>query len=153
MTAPSLREAATMALEALDRASATLGRYDIPGTQNWIVSAMQPALESLRAALAIPAANPVDTSVCMRCNGSGEAIAMTNHLGPGDYECAADCPACGGTGEPQPAPVELKPLDLTAVDALARAYCANYYSPHHVAFSVDGLRNLIEAAQNIKGAA
>jgi hypothetical protein len=59
MTTPSLREAATLALEALDRASATLVRYDIPGTQNWIVGAMQPALESLRAALALRDAEPV----------------------------------------------------------------------------------------------
>lgn len=49
-------------------------------------------------------------------------------------------------------PVERQPLDLTALDALARVYCTNYYSPHHMAFSVSGLRSLIEA-HGIKGAA
>lgn len=35
---------------------------------------------------------------CTRCNGSGTAEAMTNHLGPDDYTVDVTCPECGGIG-------------------------------------------------------
>jgi hypothetical protein len=34
-------------------------------------------------------------------------------------------------------------LPLTKLDKLARVYCSSYASPHHMTFTVEGLRNLI----------
>lgn len=36
-------------------------------------------------------------------------------------------------------------LSLTRLDALARLYASSYASPHHITFTVEGLRNLIDA--------
>lgn len=48
------------------------------------------------------------------------------------------------------APADRKPrLSLTEIDALARVYTSDYASPHHITFTVDGLRSLIEAASGI----
>lgn len=35
---------------------------------------------------------------------------------------------------------------LTDIDALAKLYCGSYASPHHITFTVEGLRNMIQAA-------
>lgn len=36
--------------------------------------------------------------LCLTCQGSGSGKALTNHLGPDDYEVEVDCPDCKGTG-------------------------------------------------------
>jgi hypothetical protein len=145
MTAPSLREAAQMALDALDRASATLGRYDIPGTQNWIVGAMQPALESLRAALALPDAEPVESwhekadrlKKCVDYAASGQdlmvfRLRLTAHLNT------------------VPATVERKPLTDEQKEVIwDKAAQLRMYAKQ---IFMDGM-NAAEAAHGIQGAA
>ena len=62
--------------------------------------------------------------------------------------CGSLCRKCGNVHEaPQPAPVS---LGLGKVNELAKIHCMDYASPHHITFTVDGLRTLIEAAQGIK---
>ena len=43
----------------------------------------------------------------------------------------------------QPEQTALQPL--TDIDALAKLYASSYASPHHITFTVDGLRNMIAA--------
>lgn len=35
-------------------------------------------------------------------------------------------------------------INLSTLDALAKVHASSYASPHHITFSVEGLRNLIE---------
>lgn len=35
---------------------------------------------------------------CPACKGAGSGRALTNHLGPDDYEIEVTCPVCNGTG-------------------------------------------------------
>ena len=149
MTAPSLREAAQMALEALDRASATLGRYDIPGTQNWIVGAMQPALESLRAALALRDAEPVAWRIRYRSEPG-----MVGCY-PWSYRERKPRLPIDTAHEiepiyaaPQPSPVERKPLTPRQIFEIAsRAEVCDGYYLQALPFA-----RAIEAAHNIQGA-
>ena len=41
----------------------------------------------------------------------------------------------------------VQPGSLTAIGVLARVHCSSYSSPHHIIFSVEGLRKMIKAAQ------
>ena len=43
-----------------------------------------------------------EEKTCNRCKGSGEVMAMTQEHGPDDYEFAATCPDCNGTGVTTP---------------------------------------------------
>lgn len=47
------------------------------------------------------------------------------------------------------APVERQPLSFGKLDELAKVYGIDYASPHHITFTVGGLRSLIEAASGI----
>ena len=42
-------------------------------------------------------------------------------------------------------PASPEALSLTAINKLARVYCASYASPHHITFTVEGLRHFVEA--------
>lgn len=46
---------------------------------------------------------------------------------------------------PLPAVVQ---ADLTQLDALAKVYASSYASPHHITFTVEGLRNLIASMEH-----
>ena len=65
------------ALDAMDQASRVIGRYDSPGTTNWIVRDMQPAIAALRQALAQPvpdvAAVPKQIIELIQAYGDGRA--------------------------------------------------------------------------------
>lgn len=39
-----------------------------------------------------------EDDTCPDCHGSGDVKAMTNWLGPDDYEVEVTCPTCKGTG-------------------------------------------------------
>lgn len=41
---------------------------------------------------------PLAVPLCDRCNGAGEIVGLSHGAGPDDYEFAADCPKCNGTG-------------------------------------------------------
>jgi|GEM_PF-3529730 len=40
--------------------------------------------------------------------------------------------------------------ELTNIHELAKVFCISYASPHHIAFTLDGLRTLVEEAQKAK---
>jgi hypothetical protein len=90
----ALREAAQMALEALDSASAIVSRYDMPGVQNHISAGMAPAIKALRAAVVWsaepqPAASqdtPKQGMTPIACIAGGNiSLVMGGPLKEGDY--------------------------------------------------------------------
>ena len=144
MTAPSLREAATMALEAL---CMPCDRWN--GTQAKIVSK---AIEALHAALAPPEAEPVALvqDGALRWNITSPTFSVPLSFLSGTHMLYS---------APQPAPVERKPLtDREAYAALATT-CDEPEPFEDIAGDVAAWGEVmevvraIEHAHNIKGAA
>ena len=134
MTAPSLREAAQMALEAL---CMPCDRWN--GTQAKIVSK---AIESLRAALALPDAEPVALvqDGALRWNITSPTFSVPLSFLRGTHMLYA---------APQPAPVERKPLTDEQKTSLFRNAQDRLVEGESY---MQGIEDA-EAAHNIKGAA
>lgn len=133
MTA-SLREAAQAVLCITDQVLVDMQAQDV--MFEW-QSVLNDALEALRAALVVTEAEP-------------EPVAVVNGAARNDIEWFPGRIPPEGTLL-YVAPVERKPLTLTDLNELAKVYASSYASPHHIKFTVEGLRNLIEA-HNIKAA-
>lgn len=117
---------------------------------------------TLRAALALPDAEPVAYKVgCLLTVNDDQYPALPGLFGQlWDGEVVA-ARVYGNSREEvnarvaalnvnPSAPMERKPLALTDLNDLAKVYGIHYASPHHMTFTVEGLRNLIEASHNIK---
>jgi hypothetical protein len=133
MTA-SLREAATMALDALELYSKP-GRCDCCGHSGDCAEGceVRGIINSLRAALAAPEAEPVAWKT------------QAGSLVTAPFEGAEAYGWIPLYAAPQPATVERKPLDHLSFDYLAKAFSSSYASPHHITFTLDGLLQLIAA--------
>ena len=154
MTAPSLREAAQMALEAL----LVLSQDDRCEAFAWDDSRGSEAIANIRATLALPDAEPVAWAISYTSVTGSCAKTVHRHNAIGDYR-AID-PAATSTplyAAPQPvhvpetnfgniaAPVERKPLTLHEIGLFVGTHT---YGPTQLKWFRFG-----EAAHGIKGAA
>lgn len=124
MTAPSLREAAKLALEALETYSKP-GRCDCCGSQGDCATSCEARgiIESLRAALAQPDAEPYGWKV--------EAVSRLYMGRHAELDAKAEAAHCGGTckafplyAAPQPAPVKQSQYGGPELQALILAKLA-----------------------------
>lgn len=61
-----------------------------------------------------------------------------------DRDASSDLRLALKTADLAIAAAESAPPSLSALDELAKVYASNYASPHHITFTVEGLRNLLE---------
>ena len=142
----SLREAATMALEALE------------GVFNWSAPiCARPQLDALRAALALPDAEPVAWNISYTSADGSIRTVTHGHNAIADYrqidQNAISTPlyAAPQPAEPKAAPVERKPLLVSHIHSLITRSGVRWTGL--TLRDEVGIARVIEQAHGIKGAA
>lgn len=149
MTAPSLREAATMALDAL------IAMQMEATARGCGLRVCDDSIEALRAALALPDAEPVAWAISYMGADGLKYRRLFGHNAIGDYrDIDPDATSTPLYAAPQPAPVRRKPLSEARISQIWGSFVGDPTARHPLTLGdkVAFARAVIDA-HNIQGAA